>query len=293
MSDTNQPILGSRSEESNSSPRVLSTGLHQVKFLCVNPSFEKLAELYGREPKQEPNYDIVEKNGFTYRPCTFYLDAAGTIVNFRVNVGAEVNGQPLDKEGNPRNYKIVTSTGNVTWAGKKDENGIVQIKSQFVDHTPLRVGEDTIIAFIQALTAFNYKDGQDYIDLAIQMKLTAKCLFDGDYSGFNNLPVIYPNNVFIVQFLVSESTTGTESKYYQNISTQADCFFSDKFMRGVTDYHITKLKERHENGLNAPKAFDMFEGFFYSYEPTVFDPTTALGGVPNNPSTSQTASWND
>ena len=287
-------MLGTKREEGTGfSPRTLLTGPQQVKFLAVNPDSAKLEQIYGKEQTREPNYDLVDKNGKTYRPCVFYFQelSTGAIVNLRVNIG-ELERNPVDNEGNPRNYKILTSTGNVTWAGKKDPTtGVLNIKPQFADLTPLRQGEDTVIAFVQALTDFNYKSGQDYPVLTSELGLTAKDLYEGRYDGFNNLPVEYPLNTFICMFVVSASLDNPP-KFYQNVSSNPETFFADKYGSGAGEFHINKLKERHANSLAGNR--DMFQGFYYSFEPQAFTIENSLGGVPNNPSTSpQTASWND
>lgn len=284
-------MLGNKREEGTGfSPRTLLTGPQQVKFLAVNPDSAKLEQIYGKEQTREPNYDLVDKNGKTYRPCVFYFQetSTGTIVNLRVNIG-ELETTPMDSEGNPRNYKILTSTGNVTWAGKK-EDGVLNIKPQFEDLTPLRNGEDTVIAFVQALTDFNYKSGQDYPVLTSELGLTAKDLYEGKYDGFNNLTVEYPLNTFICMFVVSASLD-TPPKFYQNISSNPETFFADKYGSGAGEFHTKRLKDRHANSLVGGR--DMFQGFYYSFEPQAFTVENSLGGVPNNPSTPQTASWND
>lgn len=282
-------VLGSKRNEGQEQSGVIMTGLRQVKFVCVNPDAAKLEEMYGKPPSKDPDYSIIEKNGFEFRPVTFFFQDTLTkkYVNLRLSIGQEVKEQPLDKDGNKRNYKILTSNGNVTWAC--DTNKVV--KQQFEDYSPLRMGEDTVIAIVQAVTHYDYKSGQDFIVATNQLRLTAKHLFEGDYSGFNNLPTEYPTNELIVQFLVSEGDAG---KYYQNVASNPECFFADKYGKGVTDFHVTRLKDRFNNGMAATKPFNMFEGFFYTFDSQVFSPTTSMGGVPKNSvASAPAANWND
>ena len=272
-------MLGTKREttpQSNSTPATLLVGPQQVQLLAVNPDSRKLSEIYGKEIEAK-SYDLVEKNGYTYRPVTFFLKEVktGKIATLKVNIYDKINGQPLDKNGQPRNYKIITSTGNVTWAGKKTD-GVFQIKPQFEELTPLRGGEDTVIALIQALVGFDYKLNQDYVALTTEMKITATNLFNGEYEGFNRLnqEEYYPDYTFICMFTVSEN----EGKYYQQVSPQPELFFSDKYGKGPGEWHSTKIKERHQNALSS--GYDMFEGLFYDYNSSVFLPGTTPGGVP-------------
>lgn len=265
-------MLGQSKQEGTSN--VLLTGPQQVQFLKVNPTYKELEEMYGSEPKNEPNYEIVEKNGFTFRPCVFYVKntKTGKISNFKVNVGQATTTAP-ERDGNPVNYKIVTDNGKVTWAGKSTD-GVFTLKSEFEGFTPLRVGEDTIISFVQSIVGYNPTKEEGYVEKTKHMCLTANDLFEGNYIGFNetltNAP--YENNVLIVNYVVSEN----DGKYYQNISTNPDLFFSDIYGKGPTQWHSDRIKTRQEG-------YDMFKNFFYSFESKVFDATNSLGGVPQNP----------
>ena len=267
-------MLGTKRETSSNNLSTLLVGPQQVTFLAVNPNAAQLQQIYGKEMEPK-SYDLVEKNGSTYRPVTIFLKETKTdkILTLKLKIYEKIEGQPVDKNGEPRNYKIITSNGNVTWAGKK-ENGVFQIKSQCEGLTPLRGGEDTVIALIQALTGFDYKSGQDYVELTTEMKITANNLYSGEYDGFNKLPELYPGYTFIVVTTVTEN----EGKYYQMVSPQPEFMFSDKYGAGPGEWHFNKIKERHETAKLA--GFDMFEGQYYDYSSSIFLPGKTPGGVP-------------
>lgn len=263
------------------------TGPRQVKFLVVNPDTDQLTALYGKEPKKEPNYEIVEKNSNTFRPLKFYFrdTKSNNIVKMDLVVGEEVVGQPTDRDGNPRNYQVLTSNGSVTYACA---SGTSTPKPQFEDHNPLRMGEATLIALTQAMINYDTRLNQDYITGATEQKLTAKHLFDGDYSGYNSIPDDYPDNTLILTFTVQKDG----DNYYQNVASDPKTIFADKFGSGVSKWNTDKLKERQESQIAA--GYSLFrEGDYYSFESQEFDSANPpAGGIPTNPQPSSSGDWN-
>lgn len=280
-------MLGNKRDSSQSSAIAKTLGPTAVRLLAVNPDANKLEQIYNRAPKVDPDYSIITKNGVDYRPVFVYLQNVTTkaIYSFRINVGPAVVGTPIGANGEPRNYKIVTADGSVTWAGKK-ENGTVVIKPQFENHQPLRVGEDVVIAMVQAFTDYNPNKDTGFVADATNMRLMAEHLYAGDYSGFNILPETYPLNQMIVVLTVTENG----DKTYQNVAVLPELFFSDKYGSGPNDYHAKRIQQIHTQQLTNGR--DIFEGCHYSYIPSVYVPDVSMGGVPKNPQATQ-ANWND
>jgi len=70
-------MLGTKRETSSNNLSTLLVGPQQVTFLAVNPNAAQLQQIYGKEMEPK-SYDLVEKNGSTYRPVTIFLKETKT-----------------------------------------------------------------------------------------------------------------------------------------------------------------------------------------------------------------------
>jgi len=272
----------------NQSGNYLRTGLSSLHLLGVNPTVAQIQEWTGRENVKEPNYEIaVDTNGNSIRPVVLYLkNQEGTVVNFRINVG-EANA--VAKSGN---YQVCTSTGSVVWAIQHGE-----VKPEFVDHKPLKIGEAQLIQFIQKLVNFDPNSGENFYQQMYTLGQDATSLYNGSYQGLNNLAKFSNENdkAIAMVLTVREVPTTNESgeavvKTYQSVAQDPKTWFHGE----ASDWAINKLKERYEKSLIAtdgqPKAYPLINDLFtYSYQE--FNRQDCINAVPDNSSNTPKASW--
>ena len=177
MSQTNNPYAGARQ---GAGQYTIYTGLENFQLLGFNPTKAQLEEWQGRELSNDPNYDIVQdQNGNNQRPLHIWLkgDTVG-VQRMILNIGDK---PPATQSGN---FQVITSTGAIVWA---KASGSPDVKPEFANHKPLVQGEAALITFVQRLVSFDRKSGEDFYQQMQSFKQDAATVFNGDYSGLNQL----------------------------------------------------------------------------------------------------------
>lgn len=256
------------------------TGLHTFQFVGVNLSKNQIEELTGRELPVEPNYNTVQDlNGKTVRPCHFYFksDTIG-LVKIIYQVGSD---SAVAKSGN---YQVCTSTGAVVWAKKDGE-----VKAEFVDHQPLKIGEAEVIAIISKLINFDPNSGENLYAQMTNLKQDAKSLFEGTYTGFEKLAKwLKDNNKYITLVTTVKQVSQNQEdgsvilNNKQRIATDPRTFFHGEF----AEWMIDSLKKRYESslvvGLGQTKAYPIIKDLF-TYEFQDFVAESCVNYVPETP----------
>ena len=164
-------------KEGNSTGSYLKTGLTSLTFLGVNPTAEQIQQWTGRDNVQPQVYDLTKDyNQKDVRPINVWLKNDDVTVNFRINIGSE---EAIAKSGN---YQVCTSTGAVVWAKAGG-----QLKPEFTDHKPLKIGEAELIEFISRLINFDQKSGENLYEQMTKLGVDAASLYNASYTGMNKL----------------------------------------------------------------------------------------------------------
>lgn len=266
----------------------LRTGLSSLHLLGVNPTAVQIQEWTGRDNVKEPNYDIaVDINGHNIRPVVLYLkNKQGDVVNFRINVG-EVDA--IAKSGN---YQVCTSTGSVVWAVQGG-----QVKPEFADHKPLKIGEASLIQFVQKLINFDPNSGENFYQQMYTLGQDVTSLYNGSYQGMNNLAKFSNDNDKTIAMVLSvrevpgvNDSGESVTKTYQSVCQDPKSWFHGE----ASDWAVGKLKERYEKSLIAvdgqPKAYPLINDLFtYTYQE--FKREDCINAVPDNSNNTPKASW--
>ena len=278
MSQTNNPYAGTRV---GAGEYKIYTGLESFQFLGVNPNKQQLEEWQGREITYDPIYDIVQdQNGNNQRPLHIWLkgDTVG-VQRFILNIGDK---QPVTQSGN---YQIITSTGNILWA---KASGSQDVKPEFTDHKPLVVGEAALITFVQKLVSFDRNSGKDFYQQMQQFKQDANTVFNGDYSGLNQLAKDMEGAYVVLPMIVKDKDEATQDGGIvtkQRMSIGATQYNLDKVMFSgqVNDWNKAQFTK------NVTADTNLLKGM-YTVDLVTFNRETVLNNVPANPTTS--GGWN-
>lgn len=265
------------------------TGLTSFQFLGVNPTQQQIADWTGRENVAEPNYDLTENlSNHMVRPIHLWLHSpeAGVTSRIIINIGSE---SAIAKSGN---YQVCTTTGSVVWA-KKDG----QVKPEFADHKPLCIGEADLISFIQKLTNFNQKSGENFYQQMVEFKQDAQSLYNASYTGLNALAqwakangkqIVMPLTVQEKEVVKEDGTTVV--KNYQIINQDSKTWY-----HGLTvdPWMINSLKKNYEAslvvGVGQTQAYPIVKNLF-TYELQDFKKEDCVNAIPDNPSGN--SGWN-
>lgn len=258
------------------------TGPAVFDFLGVNPSSDLIQEWIGRDNVQEPNYDLTQNlNGQTVRPIHIWLRTrdSNVVTKFILNVGQD---DAIAKSGN---WQIITTTGSVVWA-KKDG----QLKPEFADHKPLKVGEAELITFIQKLINFKVSSGDDFYKQMVNLKQDVTSLYNASYTGLNNLAKwSQENNKALISVLtvrkkdVAQTDGTVTSKFYQSV-----CDSPKVWLHGIAinDWVKDNIKQKYEESLvvkpGETKAYPIIKDLF-TYELQPFKEEDCVNYVPQNP----------
>lgn len=269
---------GTKKESSgNYSPK---TGLSTFQFIGINLSKEKIEALTGRELSVEPNYNLQQDlNQHSVRPIhVYYKHNELGLVKSIFQIGSDAH---IAQSGN---YQVVTTSGSVVWA-KKDG----QVKPEFADHLPLKIGEADLITLISKIINFDTTSGQNIYQQMTNLKQDAKSLFEGIYSGFDLLAKwVEDNNKFItlpltVKQVKTEQEDGTilvQNK--QRVSPDPSLYFHGEF----TQWMAESLKKRYEKSLvvgpGQTKAYPLIKDYF-TYEYQDFQLESCVNYVPELP----------
>ena len=276
-------------KEGTTTGSYLKTGLSTFTFLGINPSASQIEEWTGRENVTEPNYDIADdfSREHQVRPINIWLkNSDNVVVNFRINVGQD---EAIAKSGN---YQVCTSTGNVVWAKKGGE-----VKPEFVDHKPLKIGEADLITFIAKLINFDYKSGENLYNQLAEQGVDVQSLYNASYKGMNNLATWSQEKGKLISMVLvvrEKDVAGNDgniiTKQYQGIASASETWFHGE----VTDWSQKKLLERYEKslevGVGQTQAYPLIKDLF-TIEYQDFDKTKCFNNVPNNPPVATKGSW--
>lgn len=260
----------------------LKTGLSSMKFLGVNPSAAQIEEWTGRENVQDPNYDLVnDYNNNQVRPINIWLkNDDNVVVHFRLNIGKD------DYVAKSGNYQVCTSTGAVVWAKAGG-----QLKPEFADHKPLKIGEADLIEFVSRLINFDQKSGENLYEQMAQLKIDANSLYNASYSGMTELAkwANEKDKRIAVVLTVNEKEVDGKIKQYQSVATDSKTWFHGQ----VTDWAENKLLERYDKSLEVgagqTQAYPIIKQLF-TIKYQNFKKEDCYNAVPENPTAG--ASWN-
>lgn len=274
-------------KEGNSTGSYLKTGLTSLTFLGVNPTAEQIQQWTGRDNVQPQVYDLAKDyNQKDVRPINVWLKNDDVTVNFRINIGSE---EAIAKSGN---YQVCTSTGAVVWAKAGG-----QLKPEFADHKPLKIGEAELIEFISRLINFDQKSGENLYEQMTKLGVDAASLYNASYTGMNKLATWTQEkakNICMVLVVrekdALDDNGNTTTKRYQGVSNDSKTWFHGQ----VTDWAETKLLERYEKSLEVgagqTQAYPLIKDLFtIKYQD--FKREDCYNAVPENPTTT-TGGWN-
>ena len=255
-------------------PKVNHTGLTPVKFLGINLTADQMEQRTGYKPETEPEYKSgVDNYGNNYQSAHIFLQDTQSGNTFRLmyNIGDK---PAISMAGN---YQVITSEGQITWAGRKVEGEVV-IQPQFVDHRGLARGEAELIQFVQKLISFDTRSGENWMGQMESNGQTAADLFKGKLKGFDNLYKWADQQGLVI--LMPLTVRENDGKFYQSASNNPKAWFAGK---EVSEYHVKKLQEIEEKETSNAGGKSLFGTDYFTYEYQVFDKATSLGGVPTNP----------
>lgn len=278
MSQTNNPYAGTRQ---GAGQYQIYTGLENFQFLGVNPNKQQLEEWQGREISFDPSYDVVQdQNGNNQRPLHIWLkgDTVG-VQRFILNIGDK---QPTTQSGN---YQVITSNGSIVWA---KASGSTEVKPEFANHKPLVTGEAALITFVQRLVSFDRNSGEDFYTQMQQLKQDASTVFNGDYSGLNNLAKMMDGTYITLPMVVKDKDEATQD---------GGVVTKQRMSIGTTQYNLDKVMfsgkvsewAKSQFSKNVTADTNLLKGM-YTVDLVPFNRDTVLNNVPNNPS--PTVDWN-
>lgn len=258
----------------------LKTGLTSFSFLGVNPTAEQIQQWTGRDNVQPQTYDLTKDyNQKDVRPINVWLkNSDDVVVNFRINIG---NEDAIAKSGN---YQVCTSTGAVVWAKAGG-----QLKPEFADHKPLKIGEAELIEFISRLINFDQKSGENLYAQMTSLGVDATSLYNASYTGMNKLAAWTQEkakNICMVLVVREKETLddngNSVTKRYQGVANDSKTWFHGQ----VTDWAEGKLLERYEKSLEVgsgqTQAYPIIKDLFtIKYQD--FKREDCFNAVPENP----------
>lgn len=276
MSQTNNPYAGTRQ---GAGQYTIYTGLENFQLLGFNPTKAQLEEWQGRELSNDPNYDIVQdQTGNNQRPLHIWLkgDTVG-VQRMILNIGDK---PPATQSGN---FQVITSTGAIVWA---KASGSPDVKPEFANHKPLVQGEAALITFVQRLVSFDRKSGEDFYQQMQSFKQDAATVFNGDYSGLNQLAKDMTGAYVTLPMVVKDKDEATPDGTIvtkQRMSIGATQYNLDKVMFSgkVSDWAKETFTKNVTNDTNLLKGM-------YTVDLIPFNRDKVFNNVPNNPS----VDWN-
>lgn len=256
----------------------LKTGLSSFEFLGVNPTADQIKEWTGRENVNEPNYDLAKDyNEKDVRPINLWLrNEDGVVTSHRINIGSD------DAIAGSGNYKVCTSTGAVVWA----KSGNV-LKPEFADHKALKIGEADLIAFISKLINFDTKSGENLYQQMTELKVDANSLFNGSYTGLNNVAKQYTKNRISMVLIVREKdalddTGNNITKRYQGIASSSETWFHGEVSEWAKNNLLTRYEKSLVVGAGQTKAYPLIKELF-TIEYQDFKKEDCYNAEPENP----------
>lgn len=266
----------------------LRTGLSSFEFLGVNPTADQIKAWTGRDNVNEPDYSLTKDyNEKEVRPVNFWLkNKDGVVTNFRINVGKD------DAIAGSGNYQVCTSTGAVVWAKSGG-----QLKPEFADHKPLRIGEADLITFVSKLINFDTKGTDNLYKQMTDQKTDLDSLVAGNYTGFANLAKWatekekHISMVMVVREKEALDASGnTVTKHYQGVCSAPETWFHGEVTQWTEDTLCKRYEKSLEIGVGQTKAYPLIrEGELFTYSYQEFDKSKCVNVVADNPA--GTSTW--
>lgn len=264
--------------------RKLYVGVAPVYVLAVNPSKNKLDEIYGRESKEDPNYvGTTEVNGttmsqvridFIVKTDSSKCDGIELInkISFFLTKANRYNKDHTKVE-------VINKYGETTWLPvecvEKDAPIPDNMKWYYAaDIRPTFIGEADLTDFIKKYLNIPNKSYRNpntgetvFIDDMTRAEARLDKIadyFTGDFSELNTIIALQPNNRVKCAFGVR---TTDDNKQYQTV-------FTNLFVKMAnTDYSKLdeRIKDRQNNGAYPNVQFSVEPLHEYKVEATPFD----------------------
>lgn len=260
-------------------------GVGVVNILAVNPTKEKLEELYGTQIQKEPEY-TGEKDGVKWARVDFIIrvnkdkhpdiDYTGKLSFFLRNE------KRVNKDGTK--MQVIDKYGETGWVTKEEFANKTYDKSKFArlsgEYKPCLVGEDSLVRAIKAFLVIpdstKYVDGKwVFNDNLGDCEATLDNIdkyFNGDFKELTTIIGMQPNNRVKVVFGVR---TADDNKQYQ-------AFYTNHIMRlNVNDYSRVdaEIKRSQEAGGLKGTEFSVCDLKKYEVVATSFETATPFAAA--------------
>lgn len=274
---------GSESVEGATFDKYIGVGV--VNVLAVNPTKEKLEELYGTQLQKEPEYTGV-KDGVKWARVDFIIR-----VNKEKHPDIDYTGKLSfflrdEYRTNRDNTKVqvIDKYGETGWLTKEEVANKTFDRSKFArlsnEFKPCHVGEDSLVRFIKAFLVIpdstKYVNGKWVFNDELGDSEAAldeiNEYFKGNFKELNTIIAMQPNNRVKVVFGVR---TSDDNKQYQ-------AFYTNHVMRlNVTDYSRVdaEIKNSQEAGSLKGTEFSVCDLKKYEVAPTSFDTATPFAAA--------------
>jgi len=245
-------------------------GVAAVEVVAINPSSEKIEELIGKKPEEDPSYTDVDKNGNDKVNFVFWLkeNSTGRIFN-NLKLSITDKERPISKKGQ---YQYINNIGFTAWA--KTEN---ELKSSFAKrpYRAAKIGEDNFYEFMGRWLCLDSRENDAELDFNLTKLLRGNFReLDETVKNFVGQKVIILftintgknkegdtveyQNIYPFAFLPYETNSGKTLDFFKVADSRKPSYV-EYFIKNVTNetfgckdfFKLTPLEEYnpHENFL--------------------------------------------
>ena len=218
-------------------------GVGAVEILAINPDAERIEQITGKKPEEDPSYTGEDKKGNDMVKFAFWMkeESTGKIFNC-LKMSITDKERPTSKKGQTQ---FINNIGYTAWAKSEDD-----LKANFSkrDYRVAKMGEETFYEFMNRWLCL---DGDD-----AELEFNLSKLMRGNFRELDETVKSFEGRKVVVLFTINTVEKDGETVEYQNIypysflpyetmSGRTISFFEPDVKRkpSYVDYFITKVSD--------------------------------------------------